>query len=73
MEIASEVQVNIFHWNNLSVTAARCTTLNAKARAKRRLTKTYRRLLTNLIQGIAQTDSGRRLAFTSWSWVNSRY
>ena len=49
MEVTSEVQVDIFHGNNLSVTTAGSTALNAEYRTQRRFSQSYGNLLTDLL------------------------
>ena len=61
-EIAREVQVDIFHRNDLGVTAAGCAALHAEYRSQARLAQADHRLLADLVERIAESHRGRRLA-----------
>ena len=64
------MQVDIFHRNNLGITAAGRATLHAKTRPKRWFTQTNHGILANGIQTITKTNSCCCLTFTSRCWVN---
>ena len=70
MKIACEMQINILHRNNLSITAACRPAFHPKAWAKRWFTKTDNRLLTNRVQTITKPNCCCGLAFASWCRVN---
>ena len=70
MKIACEMQINIFHWDNLSIAAACRPALHPKTGAQRRLTQTHNSLFTNSIQPIPQTHGGGCFALTSGGWIN---
>jgi len=69
-EVAGEVQVDVFHWNHLRVTAARRAALDAKHGAKRGLTQANDRVLADSIQRIAQSHRRRGLALARWRWTD---
>ncbi len=64
MEIAVEVQVDVFHRPDLRVPAAGAATFDAEYRAHRRLPQAQHRLLANLAKALRQRDARGRLAFT---------
>ena len=68
MKITCEMQVDIFHRDDLSIATASCPTLHAKTGAKRGFTQAHRCLLANPVQPIPQPNCGCRFAFTSRAW-----
>ena len=64
MEVTGEVQVDIFHGDDLCITAAGSTALDAEHGAQRRLTQAQHGLLTQPAQGIGQANRSGGLAFT---------
>ena len=64
MEIACKMQVQIFHRNDLCITAARCTAFDPEARAKGWLTQCDDRLFPQLTECLSETDARCRLAFS---------
>ena len=73
MEVTGEMQVDVFHRNNLCVSAAGCTALNAEYRAKGWLTKRYHNVLSKLLHSVSQTYGGRGLSFSCRSRVDRCY
>ena len=73
MEITSEMQVHIFHGNDLGIAAASSAALHTKAGAKAGFTDTDHGFLTDSIQPVTQTHSCCGLAFTGRCGVNRRY
>ena len=53
MKIASEMQIDIFHWNDLGIAATCGPALHPETRTKRWLTQTHHRLLANGIQPVS--------------------
>ena len=72
MEVAGEVQVDVLHGNDLGVTAASGTALDAEHGAQRRLTQAQHRGLADLAQGVMQTHRRGGLALASRRRVDSR-
>ena len=70
VEVAGEVQVDVFHRNDLRIAAACCTALDAEDRAQRRLTQSDEHVLAELLHAVGQADSGRGLAFTGRGGVD---
>ena len=64
VEIASEVQIDVFHGHGLGAAAARGTALHSEARAQRRLAQADRDLAADPRQPVAQPDRRRGLALT---------
>ena len=62
VEITREMKVDVFHGNNLRVTASGSTALNTEYRSEGRLTKGENRILSDLAKAIAQSD--RRCGLT---------
>ena len=73
MEIAREMQVQVFHRNNLCVSAACCTALYTEARSEGGLTKRNYGLLSEQSHGFAETDGRCRLSFSGRSRIDCRY
>ena len=63
VEIAGEVQIDVLHRHHLGVAAPRRTALHAETGAQRRLAQADAGLLADPVQGVAQADAGRGLAF----------
>ena len=63
VEVTGEVQVDVFHRDDLGVTAAGGATLHAEGRAERRLAQAADRLLADVIERVGQAHRGRGLAF----------
>ena len=70
MEVAGEMKVDILHGNNLGITAAGCTALNAENGTERGLSKCYNGILANATKAIGKTDGGRGLTLTRGSGGN---
>ena len=71
MEIASKVQVNVLHGDDLGPTAAGGTALHAKHGTERRLAQGHGALDAATTQAIGQTDSRGGLALARGRGVNS--
>ena len=56
MEIARKVQVDVFHWNDLCVSAATGTTFYTKTRSKTRLTKSNNSFLSDFIKSVCKSN-----------------
>jgi hypothetical protein len=63
VEIASEVEVDVLHRHDLGIATAGRTALHAEAGPEARLAQADRRLLADEVQGVAESDGRRRLAF----------
>ena len=72
-EIPGEVQIDVLHRDDLSETAARRAALHAEHRSEARLAQADDRLLADLVQGIAQSDRGRGLAFAGGRRAQRRH
>ena len=70
VEITGEVQVDLFHGQDLRLTAAGGAALAPKHRAKRRLAQCDHRLATDMVQSIAKPDRGGGFAFARGSRVD---
>ena len=64
MEVTGEMQVNIAHRNDLSISAARSAAFHAKAGAEARFTQTNYRVFADRIHCIGKSHGRSRLAFT---------
>ena len=62
VEVAGEVQVDILHGHDLSITAARCAALDAKDRAKARFPQRHGHILADPGQAVRQADRRGGLA-----------
>ena len=72
VEIAGEMQVDVFHRHDLGVAAARRAALHAEGRPERRLAQTQHRLLADMVERVRQADRRRRLAFARRSGRDRR-
>ena len=73
MEISRKMEVQILHRHYLRITASRSAAFDAKARAKRRLTERYDRLLSKFAKGLSKTDACCRLPFPGRRRVDGRH
>ena len=71
VEIAGEVQVDLFHRDHLGVTAAGGAALDAHHGAERRLTQGHHGVLAQLRQRVRQTDQRSGLALARRGWRNT--
>ena len=65
MEVASEVEVDLIHWQYLGITATGSTALHAEARTERWLTQCHHSLLANLLHTESQAHGYGGLAIAS--------
>ena len=72
VEVAREVQIDVFHGNDLGVSATSCAALNAEHGAERRLAQRDQGVLANATHGVGQADRGGRFAFARRRGVNGR-
>ena len=73
MEVASEVQIDTFHWQHLGISATCCTALHAEARTKRRLAQRHTSLLAYGIKTKGKTNAHSRLATAGTCGRNGCY
>ena len=64
VEVAGEVQVDVFHRNDLRMAATGSAPLHAEHRPQRGFAQGDHRAFTDAVEGIAQADGGGGLAFT---------
>ncbi len=64
VEVTGEMEVDVFHRHHLRVTAAGRAALDTEAGAERGLAQADDGLAADAIEGIAEADRGRRLAFS---------
>ncbi len=70
VEVTGEVQVDVFHGNDLGIAAAGRTTLHAEAGAERGFAQRHHGLLADAVEAVAETHGGRRLAFAGRGGVD---
>ena len=73
VEVAGEMQVDVFHRHDLGIAAARRTALHAEAGPERRFAQADHGLLADAVEAIAQADRGRRLAFAGGRRADGRH
>ena len=73
MEIAGEMQVHLFHRNNLCVSAPRGPALHSKTRPQRSLSDADRSLLANRVQAITQTNRGGCFTLACRCWIDGSH
>ena len=71
MKITCKMKIDIFHWNNLRITAACSSALYAEYWSKGRLTKSYHNVLSKFLHTICKTYSSSSFTFSCRSWVDS--
>ena len=71
MEITGEVKVDIFHRNNLCISAACCSAFYSEYRSEGRLTKSYHYFLAKLLHSICQTYGSSGFSFSCGCRVDS--
>ena len=62
VEVAGEMQVDVFHRHDLGIAAAGRTALDAEAGAEAGLAQADHRLLADAVEAVAEADRGRGLA-----------
>ena len=72
MEVAREVQIDVFHRNDLGVSAASGAALNAEHGAERRLAQCDQGILANATHGVGQADRSGRFALARRRGVDGR-
>ena len=73
MKIPGKMEIDIFHWNDLCVSAAGCTAFNPHARPQGGFPESDDRFLSKSSHCFAQANTGRRFTFASRCWVDSCY
>ncbi len=73
VEIAGEMKVHFFHWNNLGIPTACRAALHAETWTKGRFANTDCGFFANPVQTIAQTNRRGCFAFARWRGVDRRY
>ena len=71
MEVASKVEVDLFHRQYLCIAATSSATLNAETRTKRRLAQSYDGFLAYLVQPQRQANADGGLTNTSLCGADS--
>ena len=61
MEVTSEMEIDLLHWDHLSISTAGCTTFHTETRTKRWLTKCYNGILADLVKSECKSDRHRCL------------
>jgi hypothetical protein len=70
MHITSEVQVELFHRDDLAVAAACGAALNTEDRAEAWLPNGNRSAVPNLIETLRKPNGGGGLPFAEWCWAD---
>ena len=70
MEVAGEVQVDVFHRQNLGIAATRCAAFNAEYRPQRRFAQGDNGVFADVAQRVRQTDGHGGFAFARRSRVD---
>ncbi len=73
VEVAGEMQVDVFHRHDLRVAAARRAALHAEHRPQRRLAQADHRFLADVIERVAEAHGRRRLAFARGRRTDRRH
>ena len=73
VEVAGEVQVDVFHRQNLRITAARRAALDAEHGAQRRFAHGDHGLFADVVQCVGQADGYRGLAFARRGRIDGGY
>ena len=70
MEITGKMKIQIFHWNDLCVSAARRASLDAEAGPERGFTKGNQRLFIQFCHCLSETHGCRRLSLSGRSRID---
>ena len=73
MKVARKVQINIFHGNDLGISATGRATFNTKNRSQRRLTQRNNHILAALGQRVRQTNGCGGLSFACRGRIDCSY
>ena len=73
VDVTGEVQVELFHRDDLAVAAASGATLDAEDRAETRLADRHRCLLSNHVEPLRKADCCGGLPFAERRWRNRRH
>ena len=68
VEVAGEVQIDVFHRNDLRVAAAGGAALHAEGGPERRLAQAQHRLLADVVERVGEADRRGGLAFARRRW-----
>ena len=68
VDVTGEVQVELFHWDDLAVASASGAALNAEDRTEARLADRHRCLLPNHVKPLRKADCGGGLPFAERRW-----
>src|SRR6516162_4483075 len=73
VDVAGQVEIELFHWNNLAVTASGGSAFDAKRRALAGLAHAGEDSLAQVrAESLAEADSGGGLSFPERCWGNRR-
>ncbi len=72
VQIAGKMQVDVFHGNDLRITAARGTALDAENRAQRRLAQCDDRLMAQSVESHSKAHGGGGFSLARWRRVDGR-
>ena len=72
-DVACEMEIDVFHRNDLGVSASCRTTFHAENRSHGRFTQADNSLFANAVQCIAQSDGCRGFSFAGRGRVDGRY
>ena len=70
IEVTREVQVDVFHRDDLGMAATSCAALHAKNRPQRGLAQANHSTFTNVVERVAQAHCGGGLALAGGSWTD---
>ena len=73
VDVAGEVQVELFHWDHLAVATTSGAALDTEDRAEARLSDRYRCLLPNHVEPLRKSDRCGGLPFAEWGWRDRRH
>ena len=73
VNVAGEVQVELFHWDYLAVAATSGASLDAEDGAEARLANCDRCLLPNHVEPLRKANRGGGLPFAEWCWRDRRH
>ncbi len=67
IEVAGEMEVNIFHWQYLGIASSCSASFDSEYRSQRGFAQYYRCFFTNPVQTFAQADRNGCFSFAGWS------
>jgi len=73
MRVARQMEIDVFHRDDLCASASCSASFDAEDRTQRWLTECHHRARANSIETHRQADRGRRFPFAQWRRIDGRH